>query len=89
MLTTEQSAWLKWVLARLRERSTWAGLLSLIAGVTGYTFNATPDEIAAFVGAAIALVFTVAPDKVPGAGEPSRDPWDEAVRADRERPPTE
>ena len=76
-MDSEQTKWLRWLLARLRERSTWNGLVGLISGVTGVTIGLDPAEIAGGVGGALAILNVFWPD-APDPGEAVADPWADA-----------
>jgi hypothetical protein len=77
-MTIQQTAWIKWAMARGREKTTWAGILSLVAGVLGITFDVSPEQIAGFVGAIVAVIYTIAPEVAPPANGPVADPWTDA-----------
>lgn len=76
-MTSEQTKWLRWLLARLRERSTWNGLIGLFTGVTGVVVGLDTAEIAGGVGGALAILNVFWPD-APDPGEVVDDPWAEA-----------
>ena len=62
-----------WILRRLREPTTWAGLLTLVCSAAGFTL--TPEQQQAIVGVFVAIVgavLVVFPERSSSAVQPDK-----------------